>query len=136
MKFPKQYCCTKIDTRDGWMSLKYKTRIDIHAQYSDWQTQDDFFPERPTKYNGCPENKKVKLKPSVKIVFNKPMLPADQKLIDVNINSCEPDLNPKWTQSGWRVDIIPKSVYTVPQARALADKLKQCIANNSKIVFV
>ena len=118
------------------MSLKYKTRPDLYAQYTDWQTQDDFFPERPAKYNGCAPNKMVKLKPSVKIVFNKPMLQADKIIIDVKINSCEPDLNPKWTTSGWRVDIILKSVYTVSQAKALAKKLKQCIADNFKIVVV
>ena len=118
------------------MSLKYKIRTDVHAQYSDWQTQDYFFPKRPTKYNGCPENQKVKLKPSVKIVFNKPMSPADHKFIDDKVSSCKPDLTPKWTNSGWRVDIIPNNVYTFPQAEALAEKLKLCIANHSKIVVV
>ena len=114
IKLPKNCCRTKIETRDSWMSLKYKTRTDLFAQYTDWQTQDDFFPERHVKYNGCAPNKMAKLKPSVKIVFSKAQLQADKLLFDSKINSCEPDLNPKWTSSGWRVDIIPKSVYTIP----------------------
>ena len=107
IKFPKSCCRTKIETRDGWMSLKYKTRKDLYGQYSDWQTQDDFFPERPTKYNGCPPEKMVKLRPSVKIVFSKAQMQADHD-----------------------------SVFTIPEAEALATKLKQCIADNSKIVVV
>ena len=116
------------------MSLKYKIRKDTHAQYSDWKTQDYFFSNRPTKYNSCTENQNDKLKPSVKIVFNKPIDKANHKIIDDKVSSCAPDLTPKWTNSGWRVDIIPNNEYTFPQAEALAEKLKLCIADHSKIV--
>ena len=78
----------------------------------------------------------VKLRPSVKIVFSRAQMQADRVLIDNQINSCDPNLLLKWTGSGWRVDIIPNSVFTVPEAEALATKLKQCIADNSKIVVV
>ena len=61
---------------------------------------------------------------------------ADHKQIDDKVSSCAPDLTPKWTKSGGRVDIIPKNYYTFPQAKTLAKKLKLCIADHSKIVVV
>ena len=134
IKFNRGCCRTKIESKDGWLTLKHKSRPDNHAKFSDWQTQDEFFPERPEKYSGCPIEKMVKLKPSVKIVFNRAQTATERVSINTQINGCAPDLVLKWTGSGWRVDIIPNAAYTVPEAEALATKLKQCIADNPKIV--
>ena len=123
IRLPKGCVRTKINTRDGWLSLKYKTRKDLHTQYSDWKTQEDFFPERPTKYNGCPTNQKAKLLPSVKIVFKTPMALANQKGIDAKVSDCTPDLPTKWTKSVWRVDILPRD-FSYTQAENLAEQLK------------